>query len=80
MSAAEKTKFERIITDPAANYKCPEEVLVDGYLSREEKILVLKQWALEQRELGVAEEENMRGDFQPTLLQQILIVLHQLEK
>lgn len=80
MSAVEKTKFERIIADPAANYQRPEEILLDASLSREEKILALKQWALEQRELEVAEEENMRGDFQPSLLQQILIVLHQLEK
>ncbi|PIZ04192.1 MAG: hypothetical protein COY58_05755 [Gammaproteobacteria bacterium CG_4_10_14_0_8_um_filter_38_16] len=68
-----------MITDPAQNYQHPEEVLIDAALTREEKILVLKQWALDEQELGVAEEENMHGDLQPILLQKILIVLHQLE-
>ena len=80
MTTIDKKELERIIADPASHYQSPTDVLADSRLSREEKITVLKQWAFDARELQVAEEENMRGDFQPSLLQQILIVLHQLEK
>lgn len=73
------TEFERIMADPSAHYQAPEDVLVDARLSREQKIAVLKQWAFDAREIEVAEDENMRTEAKPTILHQVLIVLHQLE-
>ena len=72
-------EFERILADPAANYNTPEDVASDTRLTREQKIIVLRQWAFDAKELQVAEEENMRGGTQPTLLHQVLVVLRRLE-
>lgn len=72
-------EFNQIISDPSAVYKAPEDVLVDARLSREQKIAVLKQWAYDEREIEVAEEENMRTEAKSTILHQVLIVLRQLE-
>ena len=74
-----KIEFERIIADPAAAYDIPEKVLKDVRLTKAQKITILKQWAFDAKELQVAEEENMRGNSKPTLLHQVLVVLHQLE-
>lgn len=75
----DKTELERIMADPSATYQAPEDVLLDARLSREQKIKVLKQWAYDEREIEVAEEENMRTEAKSTILHQVLIVLHQLE-
>lgn len=74
-----KLEFERIIADPASAYGVPEKVLVDERLTKAQKIAVLKQWAFDAKELQVAEEENMRGNSKPTLLHQVLVVLHKVE-
>lgn len=80
MSLITKDEFEQIISDPSSNYQVPKDVLLDERLSREQKIDILKQWAFDERELEVAEEENMRGDSTPLVLDQILIALHQIEQ
>ena len=45
--------------NPASVFKQPKDVLQDKSLSRDEKIDILRRWAYEERELAVAEEENM---------------------
>lgn len=80
MSTISANEYERIISDPSSCYQIPEDVLLDKRLSREQKIAVLKQWAFDERELEVAEEENMRGDSEPLVLDQVLIALHKLEE
>jgi hypothetical protein len=47
--------------DPARTFLAPESVLNEASLSREEKIDILQRWAYDERELAVAEEENMQG-------------------
>jgi hypothetical protein len=54
MSDKELAKF-----DPAGVYKNPQEVCIDTALTKEEKIDILKRWAYDEREISVAEEENM---------------------
>ncbi len=73
------TEFSHIMTDPSAAFQAPEDILLDARLSREQKIAVLKQWAFDAREIEVAEDENMRTEAKPTILHQVLVVLHQLE-
>lgn len=80
MSPIDLHTFDRILADPASAYAIPEDVLKDSRLTRAQKIKVLEQWAFDARELQVAEEENMRGDSKPTMLHQVLVVLHQFEK
>ncbi len=53
--------LENRLQDPENYYKHPDEVLQDQKLSHEQKIKVLQSWALDARELLVAEEENMTG-------------------
>ncbi|TAK75046.1 MAG: hypothetical protein EPO11_06055 [Gammaproteobacteria bacterium] len=45
--------------DPSSVFKRPKDVLNDKTLTREEKIDILRRWAYDERELAVAEEENM---------------------
>lgn len=47
--------------DPASIFKKPSEVLKDQTLSRAQKIDILKRWAYDEREMAVAEEENMQN-------------------
>ena len=47
--------------NPAHLFKKPSNVLADDTLSRAEKIDILRRWAYDEREMAVAEEENMTG-------------------
>lgn len=76
-----RTEFDQILSDPSSCYQTPDEVLQDERLSREQKIQILKQWAFDERELEVAEEENMTGgDSPPLKLNQILLALREIEE
>ena len=52
--------FEQAKIDPASVYKRPFDILQDTSLTREEKIEILQRWAYDEREMAVAEEENMQ--------------------
>lgn len=60
--------------NPAVFFGHPKEVLHNTTLSDEDKIIILKAWEYDARELEVAEEENMVGD-SPSLLSDILEAL-----
>lgn len=47
--------------NPSAFFKAPSNVLESVELSKDDKISILKQWAYDEREKEVAEEENMAG-------------------
>lgn len=51
----DKAKF-----DPASIFNTPKDVLMAAELSDADKINILQRWADDERELLVAEEENMR--------------------
>jgi len=53
--------IEKAKTNPASQFKHPEDILNYPGLSRELKIFMLRQWAYDEREQEVAEEENMRS-------------------
>ena len=52
-------RIETAKHDPASVYKRPKDVLDDETLTRHEKIDILRRWAYDEREIAVAEEENM---------------------
>lgn len=45
--------------NPSKLFKRPADVLRDDELTRAEKIDILRRWAYDEREMAVAEEENM---------------------
>ncbi len=47
--------------DPTAVFHRPKDVLKEKTLSREQKIDILKRWEYDERELAVAEAENMQS-------------------
>ncbi len=47
--------------DPASVFKHPHDVVDEQSLSRSQKIDILRRWAYDERELAVAEEENMQS-------------------
>ncbi|MFZ2314746.1 MAG: hypothetical protein WAW86_03665 [Gammaproteobacteria bacterium] len=71
--------FHLVKFHPQAFFKAPHDVMLANDLSRSEKIDVLKQWAYDEREMSVAEEENMPaldkervsvlGEIQETLIE-----------
>lgn len=53
------TNFEKAKIDPSSVFARPLDILKDESLTRDQKIDLLRRWAYEERELAVAEEENM---------------------
>jgi hypothetical protein len=47
------------LTDPAATFENPKEVVDNKFLTREQKIAVLRRWEYDIRELQVADDEGM---------------------
>lgn len=68
---------KQALIDPGSVFHNPEEILKNPDLSRELKIKILRQWEYDERELEVAEEENMGSNkkFQPHILDAILKAL-----
>lgn len=66
--------------NPASVFKRPANVLADNTLSRHDKIDILRRWAYDEREMAVAEEENMTGGLPDkyNLLDEILACLLEL--
>ena len=67
--------IEKAILKPNSEFACPEDILCEQSLTREQKIKILRQWEYDARELEVAEEENMGGG-PPSMLDEILRALH----
>jgi len=53
--------LEKALFNPTGVFHRPSDVLKDKTLSREQKIDILRRWAYDEREMAVAEEENMTG-------------------
>ncbi|TDT43151.1 hypothetical protein DES49_0961 [Halospina denitrificans] len=68
---------EKALTDPAAVFSTPREVVAEQALNTDQKIQILRRWEYDARELSVAEEENMSGG-DGELLDQVLRCLHEL--
>jgi hypothetical protein len=69
--------IEQAKLDPAGVFKTPSAVLKNKKLTLQQKIDILQRWAYDERELAVAEEENMQpGNLDShTLLDKILKAL-----
>ncbi|EKD44930.1 MAG: putative cytosolic protein [uncultured bacterium] len=72
-------ELNQIIADASSRYQVPEDVLADDRLSTEQKVVVLKQWAYDAKELETAEQENMRGSSHPTMLHRILLAIRSIK-
>ncbi len=53
------TDYDRAKFNPQSVFESPLAVLRDASLSNVEKIEILRQWSYDEREMAVAEEENM---------------------
>lgn len=73
-------EIEKAKTDPASVFKRPSDVVKEPSLSQSEKIDILRRWAYDEREMAVAEEENMRSteSSQANILDEILKCLIEL--
>ena len=56
-----KADLEEILRDPAKKFGNPAEVIRDRAFTRKERLMILRQWERDARELAVAEEEGMTG-------------------
>jgi hypothetical protein len=65
------------LLDPTAVFDEPAQVLRREDLSREQKILILRRWAYDARELEAASDEGMRGE-SPEKLDRVLDALRAL--
>lgn len=62
--------------NPIAVFKSPMDVLKTDELDREQKIDILRRWSYDEREMQVAEEENMLAhNARQGLLEEILEAL-----
>ena len=60
-------RLAKALADPGAIFRSPAEVEHDRNLSWEDKLAILESWEDSERELLVAEEENMAGGEQSRL-------------
>lgn len=66
--------------NPSAVFDSPSEVLHHTDLSREQKIDILRRWALDARAMQVAEDENMTAPRPtPSHLDDVLKALHAMD-
>ena len=68
---------DQAMVNPSSVFDAPDAVCHSADLSREQKIDILRRWALDERAMQVAEDENMAAP-RPTSsrLDEILKVLH----
>ena len=65
--------------NPSGVFKTPHDVLNEASLTHEQKVDILRRWSYDEREILVAEEENMLGATdQKDILHDILECLLQL--
>ncbi len=67
-------KLELALSDPAATFAAPGDVLSDAELSHDEKIKVLLKWEYDASSEAVALEEGMPGE-ESDDLRQVLLAL-----
>jgi MarR-like DNA-binding transcriptional regulator SgrR of sgrS sRNA len=61
-------------------YKNPSDLLLDKNLSKEDKIVMLKQWLEDEEDLSRASDEGMIGKTQSDNLKQVKKALITLEQ
>lgn len=66
------TRLDEAMMNPAAVFRHPQEVIDLESIDREQKLLILKRWEQDARELAVAEEEGMTGNNSGNLLSEII--------
>lgn len=71
-------KIDRGPQNPADVFSSPQEILKKNDLTVAQKVEILRRWEYDERELAVAEEENMAGG-PPSKLADILRALRQLD-
>ena len=72
-------KSKNGLTDPAAAFKNPQQVVDNEMLTREQKIDILRRWEYDIRELQVADDEGMTAPKpQPITLESIFAALRSL--
>lgn len=69
---------ERALLDPTAVFDAPEDVLAHPDLNDEQKVLILRRWEYDAREIEIAEDEGMRGESED-MLDRVLSALRTLE-
>lgn len=74
-----ESDLDRALRDPSAVFGTPEEVLSREDFSREQKILILRRWEHDARELEVADDEGMRPGGEPDRLARVLDALRTLD-
>ncbi len=74
--------YEKALLGPTDAYEMPQDVLKDERLTRQQKLRILESWALDERALNRAENENMRqrAPEHDNLLQEIVSARRELEK
>lgn len=64
---------------PSSVFDSPEQVFNDPAISKQDKIVILRNWAQYEQEKLAAEEENMPGQDNGDKLSAIMNVLSKLE-
>ncbi|NNM75186.1 NADH dehydrogenase ubiquinone Fe-S protein 4 [Enterovirga aerilata] len=78
-SLGKRPDFDRALTNPAAVYAAPSEVLNDPSLSTEDKREILRRWAWDEWLLEVAADEAMAGG-EPSRLDEVKAALVELDR
>lgn len=72
--------LKRAMLDPSDVFASPEEVVNSKDLNTQQMIQILQQWEYDEKEIMIAEEENMGGESSLNTIDRIhhlLIKLHE---
>ena len=73
--------IQKAKNNPANLFNRPKDIVNNNAITKKDKIDILNRWAYDERELEVAEEENMsraEDDYHAHLLDEILLCLLEL--
>jgi hypothetical protein len=70
---------KKALLDPSEVFKCPDDILHNRDLSRQQKIDILRRWEYDLRQLQVADDESMTAPKpEPVGLENVLKCLREL--
>ena len=70
----------KVILENYDKYKNPAELIIDSNLNKDEKILLLKQWLLDEESLSRASDEGLIGTTRSDILKQVKKALITMEE
>lgn len=78
LASAGRLDFQEVLTNPAAWFAAPQEIVDYGDFDDQQKRQLLETWETDARNEAAATDENMAGDEDDTILDDIVDAIRNL--